>query len=187
MLLKVAGVVVAGAALVTGGWVIKFYNNCQEAKQDVLGQLGDLSGEYQRRIDLFTNLANIVKGLKNFEKETFSQIAGLRSGLQTTDANGKVKAMKKLDKAFGILEARMEKYPDLKAHAAYHTFLEECRGTEDVILDQRKKYNAIVQDINTYMSTFPNVVLKAIFNYANYDFFQEAEYAKNQRPTFKIE
>lgn len=182
-----AGVLAVGAGIVTVGWGIGVYNTFMTIKQDVNGQLGDLSAEYQRRIDLFVNLAKIVKHQSKYEKELLTELSAARSGLATIkDPNGKVQRMKQVDKAFGILEMRYEKYPELQAHKSYQEFLEEVRGTENVIVDQRKKYNAICQDANTYLTVFPNNLLAGFFKQYEYQFFVEADYAK-ERPTFDLD
>lgn len=182
------GVAALGAGIVTVGWGIGVYNTFMTIKQDVKGQLGDLSAEYQRRIDLFLNLAKIVKKQSKYETQLLTELSAARSGLATTtDANGKVQRMKQLDKAFGILEMRYEKYPELQAHKSYEQFMEEVRGTENVIVDQRKKYNAICQDANTYLTVFPNNLLAGFFKQYEYEFFVESQYAKEERPTFDLD
>jgi len=183
-----AAVATVGTGIIVVGWGIGVYNTFMTIKQDINGQLGDLSAEYQRRCDLFLNLSKIVKKQSAYEKELLTELSAARSGLTTAkDANGKVQRMKQLDKAFGILEMRYEKYPELQAHKSYEIFIEEVRGTENVIVDQRKKYNAITQDANTFLTVFPNNMLAGFFKQYEYEFFVESQYSKEERPVVDME
>lgn len=181
-------VLIIGIVIMLGGWGIGIYNRFMIIKQDVNGQLGDLAAEYQRRIDLFLNLGRIVKKQSNYEKQLLTELSAARSGLATVkDPNGKVQRMKTIDKAFGILEMRYERYPELKAHKSYEMLFEEVTGTENVIVDQRKKYNAIAQDANTFLTIFPNNLLANFFQQYTYEFFTESQYAKEERPLIEMD
>src|SRR3990167_1166680 len=63
-----------------GGWVWGSYNLFITARQDIETQFSNIKTEYQRRADLFYNMAEIATGYADFEQETLTAVTQARGG-----------------------------------------------------------------------------------------------------------
>jgi len=111
----------------------------------------------QRRADLIPNLVETVKGYAQQEQTVFGDIAKARSALLSAGSpQDKIAANQQLDGALGRLLLIVENYPQLKSNENFLRLQDELAGTENRIAVERKRYNDILQDYNTYIQKFPN-------------------------------
>lgn len=163
--------------LISLGWFWGGYNTLQRGKQNVLTMFSNIKTEYQRRADLFYNLAESVKGNAKFEKDTLKQVIEMRGGNFGKDNKTALKNMKELDSFFNRLMVVFERYPDLKSHESYRELMKEIRITEDRVNIVRTEYNDTVREYNLYILSFPSNILAGMFN------FKEEEYFNNEEGT----
>ena len=110
----------------------------------------------QRRADLIPNLVETVKGYAQQEQTVFGDIAKARSALLSAGTpSDKIAANQQLDGALGRLLAISENYPQLKSNENFLRLQDELAGTENRIAVERKRYNDVLQDYNTYIQQFP--------------------------------
>jgi len=173
----------AGAITLIGisslGWGIGVYNNVKEAQQDIQEMWSNILTEYQRRADLFYNLAETVKSQKTFEKSTYIGVAEARSkasGLGNLPTKGlQLKAMQGLDSFFSKLMVVMEQYPQLKSHKLHQDLIKEVRVTEDRINIARTEYNDLVGNYNKILTTFPRNLIAGMFRFKTEIFYKNEE------------
>lgn len=172
--------VVVFIIFVVGGWMIGTYNLFINGKQNIKTQWSNILAEYQRRADLFYNLAQAVKSYAKFEHNTLMHVTEARGGNFGKTKMEQVKTMGKLDDAFANMLSRLlvvfERYPKLKAIEQYHDFSKEVRITEDRVNIARTDYNGVVKEYNNNVLTFPNKIL------ANWWNFTEEKFFLNERP-----
>ena len=157
------------------GWWIGTFNFFQAIKEAVDNQWSDLITEYERRVDIFLNLSKNVKGFKNHEKETFEQIASLRSGNKKETKQQSMARLGKLDSLISGLNINVEAYPQLKASELFQEFMGEIRITEDRINGARTGYNTVVREYETKRVTFPSNII------ARHHKFKEIKYYETSR------
>ena len=176
MLWIIIGVVIA-ICLMIAGWMTGFYNTVIDASEDIKGQWADILTEYQRRADLFMNLINTVKSSKNFEKETLVELTKARSGISDikNDKPKQMQTMKTLDHVFHGLKLHVEAYPDLKSVGLHSQLMNDIKETENRINAGRGEYNNIVEDYNTYIKTFPNLILRKLFSFSCEEYFETSK------------
>src|SRR3989338_7566334 len=75
--------VIGGILLVLVLWFFGSYNGLVNSEVNVDTAWGQVQSVYQRRADLIPNLVETVKGVRDFEKETFTAITEARSRWQT--------------------------------------------------------------------------------------------------------
>ena len=113
----------------------------------------------QRRADLIPNLVETVKGYAQQEQTVFGDIAKARSALLSAGTpQQKIAANGQLDGAIGRLLLVVENYPQLKSNENFLRLQDELAGTENRIAVERKRYNDMLQDYNTYVQQFPNSI-----------------------------
>ncbi len=111
----------------------------------------------QRRADLIPNLVETVKGYAQQEQTVFGDIAKARSALLSAGTpQEKIAANGQLDAALGRLLVIVENYPQLKSNENFLRLQDELAGTENRIAVERRRYNDLLQDYNTYIQQFPH-------------------------------
>ena len=141
----------------------------------------------QRRADLIPNLVETVKGVAAQEQTVFGEIARARSALLS--ANGpaeKIAANQQLDGALGRLLALRESYPELKSNENFLRLQDELAGTENRIAVERKRYNDAINDYNTYILQFPNIIWAGILGFHQNNAYFQASPAAQAVPQVKF-
>jgi LemA protein len=161
------------------------YNSMVSKDEAVKAQWANVETAYQRRADLIPNLVNTVKGYADFEQETLTQVVEARSKATSVqvDANQlDEKAIQQfqasqsqLSGALSRLLVVVEKYPDLKANQNFLELQSQLEGTENRISVERRRFNEMVQDYNSYIRKFPNNLIAGMFNFASKGYFQAEE------------
>lgn len=181
------GLVIAVAVTVWSS--VGGYNNLVRLDQDVRAAWGQVENVYQRRADLVPNLVETVKGAAAFEKDTFTAVATARAQVGQVSAAGleKIaqdpeafarfqKAQDGLSSALSRLMAVSERYPELKATAAFRDLQVQLEGTENRVTVERMHFNEAAQAFNTKRQSFPTVVVAGFFG----DRFREKPYFQAQ-------
>jgi len=172
---------------------IGIYNGLVRSEVSVDAAWGQVQTVYQRRADLIPNLVNTVQGAVQFEQETQTKIAELRSGVaavKTEIQNAQTPAemdaaAAKLDgivSQYRGLNINVENYPQLRATENFLALQDELANTENKIAVERQRYNTAVQDFNTKVRVFPNNIVAGMFSFEKRTFFAAATGAENAPP-----
>ncbi|MDP3580684.1 MAG: LemA family protein [Ignavibacteria bacterium] len=175
--------VVVVFVIFTISWVTSKYNGFVSLNEGVKGAWSQVENVYQRRSDLIPNLVATVKGVANFEKETYTAVTEARAKVgqmkidatQLDDPEAFARFQKAQDGLSGALQRLMvvsENYPQLKANENFLQLQAQLEGTENRITVERQKFNQVVQDYNTAIKKFPGVII------ANFGGFKEKAYFK---------
>ncbi len=161
------------------------YNSMVEKSEAVEGQWANVENTYQRRADLIPNLVNTVKGYADFEKETLTEVIEARSkatsiNIDAGDLNPESiakfqAAQSQLSGALSRLLVTIERYPDLKANQNFLELQAQLEGTENRIAVERKKFNDVTRDYNTYIKKFPQVIYSGWFDFEKKGYFEAEE------------
>lgn len=162
------------------------YNRLVTLEQTVNKKWADVQSVYQRRADLIPNLVSTVQGAANFEKSTLTEVTNARASvgqvkLDPSKAPTDAAELEKFQKAQGQLSTALsrllvvsERYPDLKATAAFQNLQAQLEGTENRISVERNNFNTAVQEYNTALETFPTNMLNKMFGFKPKPFFNAA-------------
>src|ERR1700720_2644067 len=144
-------------ALICGSAFVRRRNQMAVKREAGKAAWSQVDVVLQRRADLIPNLVETVKGIAVQEQTVFGDIAKARSALLSAGTpSDKIAANQALDGALGRLLAISENYPQLKSNENFMRLQDELAGTENRIAVERKRYNAALQDYNTYIQNFPN-------------------------------
>ncbi len=158
------------------------YNGMVQKSESVDTQWANVENVFQRRADLIPNLVNTVKGYADFEKETLTSVIEARSkatGINIDPANMTAESLSQFQNAQGQLSSALsklmvvvERYPDLKANQNFLDLQAQLEGTENRIATERRKFNEIAKDYNTFIRLFPKNIWANIFNFDKRPYFQ---------------
>jgi LemA protein len=176
IVLLVLGVIVAGLVVV-GLWTVGIFNRLVTLQQGTDAAWAQVQNVYQRRADLIPNLVNTVSGAASFEKSTLAEVVEARSSvgrvtLPAGNAPADPQKLAEFERAQGRLGSALsrllvvaERYPDLKATAAFRDLQVQLEGTENRIAVERGRFNEAVQAYNTAIKRFPAVIFAGMFGH----------------------
>ena len=186
---------IIAAVVIIAGWAASAYNSMVGEQEKATTALAYVQSAYQRRADLIPNLVETVKGYAAHEQGTFEAVVNARAKATqiTLDPTNltpeKLKefqqAQGELGSALGRLIAVQENYPDLKANENFKDLQVQLEGTENRINEARNKFNAVVQQYNVVIRSFPKNILAGIFGFKKMEKF-EADADAQSAPKVKF-
>ncbi|KRG37280.1 LemA family protein [Stenotrophomonas panacihumi] len=158
------------------------YNAIQQKDEQVKAGWSEVLNQYQRRADLIPNLVNTVKGYAQQEERVLTEVTNARSRVGQIQVNADdADSLKQFQQAQGELGSALsrlmvvsEAYPQLQSNQNFRDLQAQLEGTENRITVARGRYIQMVQDYNTYIRSFPQVITAKIFGY-------------KQKPNFTVE
>ena len=182
ILLVVLGLLIAGVLLIAM-WGVGIYNRLVTLQQGTDAAWAQVQNVYQRRADLIPNLVNTVSGAANFEKSTLNDVVAARASVGRVNVPATTaptdpqklaefeRAQAQLGSALSRLLVVAERYPDLKATAAFRDLQVQLEGTENRITVERGRFNEAVQAYNTAIRRFPAALLAGMFGHTPRPYF----------------
>ena len=167
------------------------YNQLVSLNEEVNKSWSQVENQYQRRYDLIPNLVETVKGVANFEKETYLAVTEARAKVGQIQITPQMledpkaferfqSAQDNLSSALSRLLVTVENYPQLKANENFLQLQAQLEGTENRISVERKRFNESVQSYNTAIKRFPTNIIAGMFGFREKQYFKavvEAETA----------
>ena len=181
--------IVAIVAVIAIFWGVSQYNGLVQSQEAVNAAWSQVENVYQRRMDLIPNLVATVKGVANFEKETYIAVAEARSKAGQITISKEIlndpETFRKFEQSQGQLSSALsrllavaENYPQLKANQNFLELQSQLEGTENRIAVERRRFNEIAQAYNTKVRTFPTSFLAKMFGFQQRPYFQAAPEAQ---------
>ena len=152
--------------LVVGISAFGTYNGLVTQQQAVEAQWAQVENVYQRRADLIPNLVATVRGAADFERGTLEAVVEARSRVGQMTVGPQVlenpqafsqyeAAQNQLSSALSRLLVVVERYPELKAVAAFRDLQAQLEGTENRISVERHRFNETARDYNAQIRRVP--------------------------------
>ena len=165
ILLVVLGVIVIGAFSMYS-WYKNTYNGFVTMEEGVKSSWSQVENQYQRRYDLIPNLVNTVKGVADFEKETYTAVTEFQQ-FQEAQAG--------LSSSLSRLLVAVENYPQLKANENFLQLQAQLEGTENRISVERRRFNESTQSFNTAIKLFPASIIANMSGFTEKQYFKSVE------------
>ena len=176
-------------------WVKGVYNNIVTQDEAVTAQWHQVETQYQQRLDLIPNLVNTVKGYANFEKSTLTDVIQARAkatSVTIDPSHMTAENMQQFQAAQGQLSSSLsrllvtvEQYPDLKANQNFLELQAQLEGMEHRIATERRRFNEVAQNFNTYIRRFPQNIFAGMFGFQTRAYFTSDE-AASKAPEVKF-
>jgi len=181
------GLLVIGAlvllAVILGGMYASARNEMVRKSETINAAWSQVDVVLQRRADLIPNLVETVKGFAAHEETVFGDIAKARAAyLSAGTPAEKIAANAEVDRAMVKFLALTENYPQLKSNENFLRLQDELAGTENRIAVERRRYNEVVQDYNTFIATFPNSLVASLSGFTRNDAYFKTEEGARQAP-----
>lgn len=133
-------------------WVLMVFNCLVDLRNRVRQAWSLVDVQLQRRADLIPNLVNCVKGYRDHESALQTELAALRDQLAATPPGVGGPDHGAISKQ---VIAVAERYPELKASAAFLSLQKTLSDTEQRIALARSYFNEIATHYNTRLETVP--------------------------------
>jgi LemA protein len=176
-------------------WGVSVYNNIIPKNNAVKAQWGNVETAYQKRADLTDQLVSTVKGARDFEQETLTQVVEARSKatainidpthLTADDLARFQQAQEGLSGALNRLMVVVEDYPDLKSNQNFLELQASLENMADEIRFEQRKFNDTAQEYNNYIQKIPNNMIAGFGGFDEKGYFKASEGA-DKAPSFNF-
>ena len=141
------------------------YNRLVAAHKLAREAYADLDVQLRRRADLVPQLVEAVRGYAAPEKALLSAVTGMRSAaLAAQPPAERFGAERALGAGLKQLIALEERYPQLKADAAFLDLQQRLAEVEDQLQHARRSYNGAVKDYAMRLESFPDTIVANLFH-----------------------
>jgi LemA protein len=152
---------------------VLIYNGLVRRRNQVDNAWSQIDVQLKWRYDLIPNLVETVKGYAGHERGTLEAVTEARvTAISAQGPAGQATAENALTGALKSLFAVAESYPDLRASQNFLELQQELSATEDRAAYARQYYNDAVLTYNNAVTTVPQSILAAIFNFRPREYFQ---------------
>lgn len=157
-------------------WYLLTFNSLVAARNAVDQAWSHIEVELARRFDLIQNLVEVARGYARHERETFTQVAALRTQPNLfSDAKAANHVQPTLTHTIGQIMLLAENYPQLRADESFLNLQRELSDSENRIAERRHAYN---QTVNAYLNltrSVPTNVIADAHRFEEREFFDAPE------------
>lgn len=157
-------------------YIVTIFNGLIRLKVNIDKAWANIDVLLKQRHDLVPSLVAVVKGYKDFEQKTLTDLTAARTAaMGAVSIPDKAKAAEALTGSLNRLFAVAENYPQLKAQQNFLELQKTLSGLESEIADRRSFYNDSVAAYNSRIAEFPDAILAGLMKLSPRDLFQAAE------------
>jgi len=173
-------------AIVVGFLFITTYNAIVAAKLRIAKAWANIDVSLKQRYNELPNLVEAVRGVMQFEQDTFERVARLRAAYSDSEPIPRQAATSEAtSEAIRSLFAVVENYPVLRSAENVRALQEEISRLEDVIADRRELYNDQVFRYNTRIAQVPASIVAGPMGWTPAPFFK-ADDDERARPSVEL-
>lgn len=158
-------------------WLIFVYNGFVACRNRMRHAMSGIDVQLKKRHDLIPQLVRTVQGYMQHEREVLERVTALRSDAQshTLDQSSRIQSEQRIGSCIGLIRARAEAYPELRASAQFTMLMRSLNEIEEQISAARRSYNAAVERLNNMVESFPSNIVARMFGFSLADFFAAVE------------
>ncbi|MDY0189559.1 MAG: LemA family protein [Desulfuromonas sp.] len=147
-------------------YVIMIYNGLVRLKNETDKSWSNIDVLLKQRFDELPKLIKVCEGYMQHEKSTLEAVIKARSMVGAASSEQEqLQAQNMLTDTLKSLFAVTERYPDLKADAAFSSLGNRISELEDQIADRRELFNEYINLYNIRIAQFPDVLIANKFNF----------------------
>ena len=169
----IAGIVIVVLLVLVAVWAIVVYNRLVRLRNKAEEAWSGIDVQLQRRADVVPNLVETVRGYAGHERETLERVVEARNAVAgASGPRAAGQADDQLEGALRQLFAVAEAYPDLKASTNFLELQRELARLEEDISFARRYHNAVVENLNTGIQSFPAVLIARPLGFREREYFK---------------
>ena len=162
-------IALAAAALL---WGVVSYNLLVRDHHRVAQSWSDVGVQLARRHDLVPKLVEVVQRHAGYERAVLEEVTALRAaGMRETSPAALGTVEGRLGAGLQRLLAIAEAYPDLTASSSYLDLMRNLTEVEQIQF-ARRYYNGAVNNLNTRIATFPDLLVARLLRFAPAEYFE---------------
>jgi LemA protein len=139
---------------------IQAKNYFQKLQQKIQADASQIDNFLEQRVIILQNVAKLVEKAVALDTDVMKSVAAFRGGATVSGQNRNAIASQ-LDTAFGRLFPQVEAYPELRAHEAIASAMEQNNYLQREITAARALYNDTVTQWNTDVFSWPTKMIVA--------------------------
>jgi len=160
-------------AAVVIAWSIVCYNLLVRDRNRVAQAWSDVDVQLTRRHDLVPRLVEVVQQYARYERTLLENVATLRARGAAEPSPGARGALEgSLGNGMHRIIAVAESYPELKASENFLDLQRKLADTENQIQYARRYYNGAVNNLNTRIETFPDLLVARALRFRPAEYFE---------------
>ncbi len=150
--------------------LINIYNTIVSYHQSVKSAASSIEVELRKRLSLIPQVVETARQYLLHERSVLEELTRLRTNIEKTPEGDIVALSEHQKDFFDRLFAVAEAYPQLRSSDVFLTLENILQDTEENLAAARHIYNSNVDYYNSYINSFPALILAGLFKY------KEAEY-----------
>lgn len=172
-------IVLLGALL----WGIVSFNLLVRDRHRVAQAWSDVGVQLKRRHDLIPKLVETVRQYASYEGALLEHVTELRArGINESTPAGLGPIEGSLADGINRVFAVAEQYPELKASENFLDLQRNLTEVETQIQYARRYYNGAVNNLNTRIDTFPDLLVARVFGFTAAEYFEPEPAAAARLP-----
>jgi LemA protein len=157
-------------------FLVTSYNKLVRDRNRVFSGWSDIEVQLQRRHALIPKLVAAIRQYADYEQATLQTLTELRSrAKQSTDISERSELENHLSQSLFSVIAVVEDYPDLKSNQNFLDLQQQISEIEQAIHFARRYYNGAVNNWNTRLQTFPDIIVARLFRFKPAEYFEYKE------------
>ena len=167
-------IIAVGAVLLVA--VVLVFNRMIRLRNKTRRAWKDIDVQLKLRHQLIPLLVSTAQGYALHEKQALEKVTRMRA--EAAAATGvEEKGIKELSLAAALSEIFVlrERYPELKADTNFARLFAELVTVEDHLAASRKYYNGSVRIYNTFIQSFPQLLMAWLFRFRAAEYFQQED------------
>lgn len=163
-------------------WFIVIYNKIINYSQSSLSAQSSIDVELKKRSDLIPEAINAVKGSVRHEDQLMKHLTDLRADINKLKKEDKQGQLKLDNEFFKNVFAVAEAYPNLRSSEAFIKLQSILESTEANISASRHIYNSNVDYYNSYIKSFPAVIIAGMFGHMEKSYLEFESHIQDRVP-----
>jgi len=165
----ITSVVVLVLLVLAFGYCVVLYNNLVALKHKLGQAWSNIGVLLKQRNSELPKLVETCRQYMSYEREALERIVQARAQAMSAHERGDVRGVgeseTRMRQGLSRLFALAENYPELKANDAFRQLQSRITDLEEAISDRRELYNEAVNQNNTRIEQFPDVLLARVFGF----------------------
>jgi len=152
------------------------YNKLVRDHQRVYSGWSDIEVQLQRRHALIPKLVAAIRQYADYEQATLQALTALRSrAKQPAGVAERSELENRLSQSLFSVVALAETYPNLKTSQNFLDLQKQISEVEQTIHFARRYYNGAVNNWNTRLQTFPDIIVARLLRFRPAQYFEYKE------------